>query len=501
MYEKMAKVLRHDTTKRTPILFDPTSPEFMHASLTVLHRSLEDKGCDFWWIDWQQGSYSRIAGFDPLWLLNHFHYLDNVQQKGPADGMIFSRYAGPGSHRYPVGFSGDTVSTWASLVFQPEFTATASNIGYGWWSHDIGGHIRGYRDDECTVRWVQSGVWSPLMRLHSTRNRWMSKEPWLYRTECDVAIREVMQLRHRLVPYIFSTTAADDLPLVQPLYWSYPQAPAAYRYPTQYYFGSQLVVSPVLSPRDKRTNLARTRVWIPPRRHVDIFTGTVYDGEQEIDLFRDLKQTPVLAAEGSIIPLDQDAVPANGCRNPKAVELLVVVGQDGQFEFVENSHDDADAKASTNKQRVTTFKYEQSAGLLTFTGASKDWTLRFVSFGAKPSSIKIEVDKVATQDTQISTRSNGFVQETIVYIPATPKADDMVEIELGVNPQLNIIDHTDAIHALVLDFQMDFPAKDRIWEIVQAKQTSSTKVARLLALGLEELLIGPILELLLADSR
>lgn len=141
MYEEMARVLGHDTTYRAPILFDPTSPKFMHAYLNVLHRKLEEQGCDFWWIDWQQGSYCRIPGFDPLWLLNHFHYLDQKQNKAESQALIFSRYAGPGSHRYPVGFSGDSVATWDSLGFQPEFTATASNIGYGWWSHDIGGHI------------------------------------------------------------------------------------------------------------------------------------------------------------------------------------------------------------------------------------------------------------------------------------------------------------------------------------------------------------------------
>ena len=80
-------------------------------------------------------------------MLNHFHFLDSARDGQPRP-LTFSRYAGPGSHRYPVGFSGDTVVTWASLDFQPYFTATASNIGYGWWSHDIGGHMFGGKDDE-----------------------------------------------------------------------------------------------------------------------------------------------------------------------------------------------------------------------------------------------------------------------------------------------------------------------------------------------------------------
>ena len=53
--------------------------------------------------------HSRIAGIDPLWMLNHFHFLDSGRD-GPRP-LTFSRYAGPGSHRYPVGFSGDTVIT------------------------------------------------------------------------------------------------------------------------------------------------------------------------------------------------------------------------------------------------------------------------------------------------------------------------------------------------------------------------------------------------------
>lgn len=85
--------------------------------------------------------------------------------------MILSRYCGPGSHRYPIVFSGDTFVTWEALDMQPYFTATASNIGYGWWSHDVGGHMYGYRDEKLITRWVQWGVFSPINRLHSCSSR------------------------------------------------------------------------------------------------------------------------------------------------------------------------------------------------------------------------------------------------------------------------------------------------------------------------------------------
>lgn len=146
----------------------------MKAYLEILHRNLEKTACDFCWIDWQRGLYSKVPGLDTLWLLNHFHYLDHGRD-GNATPLILSRYGGPGSHRYPVRFSGDTVVTWDSLAFQPEFMATASNIGYWWWSHDIGGHIFGGRDDELVTRWVQLGVFSPIFRSHYSDSKWNSK--------------------------------------------------------------------------------------------------------------------------------------------------------------------------------------------------------------------------------------------------------------------------------------------------------------------------------------
>ncbi|KAK8071928.1 glycoside hydrolase [Apiospora saccharicola] len=390
VYDEVAKVLGHDTTHKDPVQFDPTSPEFLHAFFNVVHRKVEEQGCDFWWIDWQQGSHTRTPGFDPLWLLNHFQFLDTKQQ---ADGesIIFSRYGGPGSHRYPVGFSGDTAATWDSLRFQPEFTATASNIGYGWWSHDIGGHLPGYRDDECAARWVQYGAFSPILRLHSTLSRWMSKEPWLYRKECMVAMKEAMRLRHRLVPYIFSFNAASSsssgaLPLVQPLYWKYPQSAEAYRYPNQYFFGQSLIVAPIVIPRDESTNLAKTKAWLPPSRHVDIFTGTVYDGDREVDLYRSLDQTPVLAPEGSIVPLDLGNVPANGCRNPDGFEIIIVVGRDAQFDIIEDVRDDYDPNAGPAESddepvqwRTISIGFDQAAGRLTIAPTDRVWKIRFIS--------------------------------------------------------------------------------------------------------------------------
>ena len=502
LYDDTARALGHDTTSRAPILFDPSSPKFMYASLNVVHRKLEEE-CDFWWIDWQQGSYCRTPGIDPLWLLNHFHYIDQRRNKTESQSLIFSRYAGPGSHRYPVGFSGDSVATWDSLEFQPEFTATASNIGYGWWSHDIGGHVVGYRDDECTTRWVQLGAFLPILRLHSSNSRWMSKEPWLYNEESQAVMIDFLQLRHRLVPYIFTINAGvstSNIPLIQPLYWNFPSRKVAYRFPNEYYFGPSLVVAPVVCPRDKRTYLAKTRVWVPPGRHVDIFTGSVFDGDREIDMYRQLRHIPVLAREGSIIPLDRDPIPANGCDNPSAFEVLVVVGQDGQFNIIENSEDDQEQTA-TETQRSILIDYNQAAGRLTTVGAGREWTFRFVSLRATPSDIRVLIDGSELTEVQISIETIAHKPSTVVKLPDAISSESSITIEIGADPQLAVMEYTNKMSDLLVSFQIENKLKDRMWEVIDSTKPTTIRVGGLLSLGLDEALFGPFLELMLSDSR
>lgn len=145
-YVQACEAAGMDPAEGDPVPFDPVSRRLMDVYFDVSLGNLE-RSCelDFHWVDWQQGTHCKKPGIDPLWVLIHFHYLRNAQRvdgSGWKRPMTFARYAGPGSHRYPVGFSGDTIVTWESLAFQPEFTASSSNIGYGYWSHDIGGHMR-----------------------------------------------------------------------------------------------------------------------------------------------------------------------------------------------------------------------------------------------------------------------------------------------------------------------------------------------------------------------
>ena len=337
-YAKVAEHMGIDPAGGEPVEFDLTSPRFMEAYFD-LHHGLETLGTDFWWLDWQQGGVTRQKGLDPLWMLNHMHYLDSAR-----DGrwpLTFSRYAGPGSHRYPVGFSGDTVVTWESLKFQPYFTATASNIGYGWWSHDIGGHMFGYRDEELEARWYQLGAFSPINRLHSTDSPFNGKEPWNFRPETECSMDDALRLRHAMMPYLYTMNyraAEAGRPLVEPMYWQNPDTPDAYEVPDEFRFGTELVVAPIVSPDDAAACRGRAAAWLPQGEWFDFFDGRRYVSSdaagRRLEVWRSLDRMPVFAKAGAIVPLQDVAESGeaiNSIANPQALRVLVFPGADGSF--------------------------------------------------------------------------------------------------------------------------------------------------------------------------
>lgn len=348
-YEEMAKANGIDPATKKDIRFSCSSDAYWNSYFDILHKPYEKDGVDFWWIDWQQGLSSDVKGLDPLCALNHYHFLDNAE-----DGrmpLILSRYGGAGSHRYPLGFSGDTQISWNVLDFQPYFTANAANAAYSWWSHDIGGHHFGYRDDDLYLRWVQFGVFSPVLRLHSTANRLLGKEPWKYRADVCCSAKKYLNLRHRLIPYLFTAnyrTHNDGIALCEPMYYTYPNEENAYKVKNQYMFGSELMVCPITKPQNKETGMGSVEAWIPDGEYTDIFTLQTYKGAQMITLNRELYDIPVLAKSGAVIPLSNDST--NTCENPEALEVWSFRGTNS-YEMFEDS-----GKSTEQKLAKTAFE-------------------------------------------------------------------------------------------------------------------------------------------------
>ena len=362
-YEAACRRLGKDPASRELIPFDPTDPEFMQVYFEELHHPLEEEGVDFWWLDWQQSKNTKIPGLDPLWALNHYHTLDAA--RNGQRPLILSRYAGLGSHRYPLGFSGDTHVTWKSLDFQPYFTNTAANAGYSWWSHDIGGHMLGVQDDELYLRWLQYGVFSPINRLHSSNSEFMGKEPWKRSWQVQQLAEQFLRLRHKLIPYLYTAnyrTHTAGEPLCMPLYYRH-QCKQAYEAKNEYYFGSQLLVSPITKPAHRKLNLGYADTWLPEGRWTDIFTGRIYNGGQWVRMYRDMDSIPVLAKEGAIVPMYRSA-DTNDLSLQQDLKIHLWRGN-GSFELYED--DGATMDYQKGAFAITTFVLEEQGNSLRLT--------------------------------------------------------------------------------------------------------------------------------------
>ncbi|MCE5344600.1 MAG: glycoside hydrolase family 31 protein [Eubacteriales bacterium] len=505
MYPAVAEALGKNAALRQRITFAPGDRAFMDAYFTFLHHPREAEGVDFWWVDWQQGTTSAVAGLDPLWVLNHTHTLDSARDG--KRGLILSRYAGPGSHRYPIGFSGDSVISWQSLRFQPYFTATAANIGYGCWSHDIGGHAYGKRDDELQVRWLQFGVFSPILRLHSTSNPFCGKEPWRYGGEVRKTLTSWLRLRHRLMPYLYSMNLRSHTqgePLVEPMYYEYPREEEAYRVPNQYRFGSELIVAPVTQPMDPVARLACATVWLPDGTYFDFFNNLQLEGGRSITLWRPLSQIPVLAKAGAIIPLAGEAESRfNGVQPPRTLEIRVFGGADGAFSLYEDDGESmAFASGETSVTRFT-FKWRQdgatrftlSAGLpLPFLPETRDYAIVFLGVTANTSVAACDGDGAAVCAVCAYDETSHRLTVHLESIPCGTTVTLLFAEPLALAENDRLSRCVEILH----NAQMDYELKERIRRILAETTDTKRCLSGLLALEIPDAVYRALLEILLA---
>ncbi|HKD75398.1 MAG TPA: TIM-barrel domain-containing protein, partial [Ktedonobacterales bacterium] len=334
-YDDFAAALNKDDADRTPIPFRITDHQFAESYFSLLHHPLEDQGVDFWWIDWQQGESTDIAGLDPLIWLNHLHFAD-ARRRGKRP-LLFSRWGGLGNHRYPLGFSGDTFGGWATLAALPRFTATAANVGFGWWSHDIGGHF-GAAEPELFVRWVQFGALSPCLRLHATKDPLGERRPWAFAPPVLEAVRQAFDLRYRLIPYLYTVARRmhdDGSALCRPMYYAYPERTAAYDAHGQYLLGADLIAAPITQPADPQTGLALVDVWIPPGTWYRFDTGEAFNGPRWVRIAGDLAAMPLLVRAGAVVPLAQPALHLEDIPRDH-LDITIFPGDDGTFRLYED---------------------------------------------------------------------------------------------------------------------------------------------------------------------
>lgn len=449
VYPEFARAMGIDPATQKYVPFDITNKKYATNYLDLVLHPMEKDGIDFWWLDWQQWGSTKIKGVNPTFYLNYVHFSD-MERKNEVRPLLYHRWGGLGNHRYQIGFSGDTHITWASLDYQPYFTATASNVGYGYWSHDIGGHMYGdqWKNPELYTRWIQWGAFSPILRTHTGNNPDWERRIWAYPLDYFYAMRSAVKQRYALIPYIYTMAreAYDSgVSIVRPMYYDHPKEETAYQMKHQYMFGRDMLVAPVTHELGKdtlgRDNLFTTQTtWLPEGSWIELSTGSILKGGATVDRPFCLEDVPVYVKAGAIIPMQKDI---NNTADEKKDYLILNIfpGQSGSTQIyddegnnqnfkLDNKFTFTDVSFKTSSAKTIELKIAPVKGSYKGMPEERAYELRFpVSY--PPLEVKVN-GKTCSYNEEGKAGSwnyDGSEQTTIVFVPKV-SVDDEVTVEV-----------------------------------------------------------------------
>ncbi len=332
-YEKIKEYITPDDKGVIP--YNILSSRFIDVYLKMVIHPLDSLGVDFYWLD----CYDKNK-LEELFTLKHYQFNDMTRnyQRRP---MLLGYNSSIVAHRYPVLYSGKTVVSWDTLKAIPSFNSDYANIGVSWWSHDIGGYYKGIEDSELYTRFVQLGVFSPILKFGADQGKYYKREPWRWGIETYSIVTRYLRLRHKLIPYLYSEAykySTEGSPVIQPLYYKFPEMYDDSLYRDEYYFGGELFVSPIVKKKDSVMNRVIHKFYIPEGTWYDITTGKKFPGGKSyVSFFRE-QDYPVFARSGAIIPLTNIDVMNNiNDTNPPAnLEVDIYPGKSNTYNLYED---------------------------------------------------------------------------------------------------------------------------------------------------------------------
>jgi alpha-glucosidase len=328
-----------------------------------------------WWDDEGEGTFTNYI------------YWNQAEREAAAavrPGERFwslNRAFAPGLDRLgAAAWTGDIASTWAALAATPASLLNWSLAGMPYGACDIGG-FKGQDSAELLVRWMQAGVFFPVMRAHSTFSV-APRFPWLYGPEAEGAIRGALDLRYRLFPYLYALAhecARTGLPPMRPMTMEFPRDRRLRDRTDEWMLGASLLAAPILAPGGER------QVVLPRGRWLRFDTAEAEEGGRTVPVKAALDEIPLYVRAGTLLPLSPitqttQALPGG------PLELQVYPGGDAEAEIVED--DGATMAYADGNLRRTAFHWDESIRRLTwrqsgpYAGADIYRSLRIKVFGA-----------------------------------------------------------------------------------------------------------------------
>lgn len=332
---------------------DIYNPETQQTHWNALNKNLFSLAVDSWWMDATEPENDALVGKQTYFGLGDFYRLtyplfvskavyDGQRKTDPNKRVaILTRSAFAGQQRYgTINWSGDIGWSWDTYKRQIVAGLHYNLTGMPYWTTDIGGFFRPgpqqYTDakyHDILTRWFQWGVFNPIFRIHGYQTE---TEPWKYGDTVENNMRNMMNLRYRLMPYIYSAAwqvTKNGSTMMRPLVMDFSNDTKAVEQAYQYMFGKSMLVAPVTSPATTwDVYLPKSPAWY------NFWTGKTFTGGQTITTAAPQDRIPVFIKAGSIIPMGKIMQYSSEKLND-TLEIRIYAGADAAFDLYEDEGD------------------------------------------------------------------------------------------------------------------------------------------------------------------
>ena len=336
--------------------FIPLTNDKLGIYLNLFINNLETLGVSIFSIDYNN-PLDRIN----LWKFNHYHCgrREVINQRG----LVLSRNAGIAPHRYPIIFSGKTKVNWTTLNLLPRYNLQGYNMGISFIAHPIGGYSGGVEEDELYLRYIQFACFSPIFLLASEGGKYYKREPWKWNSIIQNHIISYMNLRYKLIPYLYSESYnyhKTGHGIIKPFYYDYPKIYDDTLYNNQYFFGRDFFVAPITNRKNTVIKRVMKKVFVPNGIWFDFLQGKQYTGNKYYSNFYRDEDYPVFVKAGAIIPM-QTVVKED---IPTTLEVAIYPLASSEYSLYE---DDGFSKNYTKGMyMMTKFNYQYEPDNYTF---------------------------------------------------------------------------------------------------------------------------------------
>ncbi len=332
---------------------DYFNPETRKEYWTTLKENMFDNGVDSWWMDAVEPENDALTGTNTHIGLGDFYRLTYplMVSKAVYEGQretsnekrvcILTRSAFSGQQRYGViNWSGDIGGDWDTYRRQIVAGLNFTISGLPYWTTDIGGFFRPghsqYSDEkfhELLTRWFQWSVFNPIFRMHGYMTE---TEPWKYGEKVEDNMRNMLNLRYQLLPYIYSEAwkVTNGSTMMRPLVMDFNGDAEAVKQPFEYMFGKAFLVAPIteagVAQRD--VYLPKSAIWY------DFWTGKRNEGGQTVKAEAPLDRIPLFVKAGSIVPMGP-VVQHSAQDSNQELEIRIYEGGNGEFSLYEDEGD------------------------------------------------------------------------------------------------------------------------------------------------------------------